>query len=51
MLQKPTNKFMENEIRFVDYRNGVWKEGELDECSQKVLTTSYKINKYYGCPL
>ena len=25
------------------------EEGELDKASQKVKTSSYKINKYSGC--
>ena len=27
---------------------GIWGEGELHESSQKVNTSSYKINKYHG---
>ena len=31
------------------YQKWGWWEGELDECSQKVQTSSYKINKYQAC--
>ena len=44
--KKPTNKLKEKEIRFVVTEVGEWAEGELDEGSQKIQTTSYKINKY-----
>ena len=30
-------------------RGGGLGEGELDEGGQKVQTSSYKINKHYGC--
>ena len=33
-------------MRFVDTEVGQWEEGELDEGSQKIQTTSYKISKY-----
>ena len=36
---------MEKEIRFVVTRRGDWGEGEGDESSQKVQTSSYR-NKY-----
>ena len=35
-------------MRFVDTEVGQWEEGELDEGSQKIQTTSYKISKYQG---
>ena len=44
--KKEKNKFIEKEIRLVVTRNRVWGQRELDEGSQKVQTSSYKINKY-----
>ena len=40
------NKLMENNTRFVDSRNWVWKEGTLEKVRQKVLIPSYKVSKY-----
>ena len=37
---------MENNTRFVDSRNWVWKEGTLEKVRQKVLIPSYKVSKY-----
>ena len=31
------------------YQSGVRGEGELHEVSQKVQTSSHKVNKYQGC--
>ena len=42
---KQTNKLTEKEIRFVVTREREQGEGELDEGSQKVQTSSYSINK------
>ena len=44
-----TNRLTEKEIRFVATRCGGVGDGELDEGSQKVQTSNYKINKYLGC--
>ena len=41
-----TNRLIEKEIIFVATREGWLGEEELDECSLKVQTSSYKINKY-----
>ena len=38
-----TNKLTEKEIIFVVTRGGDWGEGKLDEGSQKVQISSYKI--------
>ena len=42
------NKLLEEEMRFLVTRGGGWrgKWGEVDKDSQKVQTSSYKINKY-----
>ena len=45
ILQKQTNKLIEEEIRFVVTRGGGWVEGELNEGGQKVQTFNHKINK------
>ena len=45
MLQKQTDS--EKEIRFVDTRCKGWGKRELDEFSQKVQSSSYKISKYW----
>ena len=42
------NQLIEKEMRFVAIRGG-GGGGELDEGSQKVQTSSYKINKYERC--
>ena len=39
----------EKEIRFVVTKGMGLGEGELEEGGQKVQTSSYKINKYWGC--
>ena len=41
---KQINKLAEKEIRFVVTRDEEWGQGELDEGSQKVQISSYKIN-------
>ena len=41
------NKHMENNTRFTDSRNWVWREGKLEKGSQKVPTPSYKISTRY----
>ena len=48
ILQKETKqrKSWKKETRFVGTTGRVWGEGELDEGSQKVQTSSNKINKY-----
>ena len=43
---KQTDKLIGKEIRFVVTWGKVWGEVELYEGSQKVQTSSYKINKY-----
>lgn len=37
------NKFIEKRDRICGYWRGGWREGRLDEGSQKVKTSSYKI--------
>lgn len=37
------------DIGFVVYRRWRRREGELDEGGQKVHTSSYKMNKGWGC--
>ena len=49
ILQKQNKQLIEKGIRFVVTRGGAWGEGEFDEGSQKVQTSSNKINKYQGC--
>ena len=39
------SKFIEKLIRFVVFRIKNWMEGEFNDGSQKVQTTSYRINK------
>ena len=41
-----SNKLIEKQIRFTVTRSGGTGEGGLDEDSQKVQNSSYKINKY-----
>ena len=43
------NKFKEKVSRFVVTRDGGSGEGLINEGSQKTQTSSYEINKYYGC--
>ena len=40
---------MEKEIRFVVTKDGWWGEAELDELSQKIQSSSYKLSKYQAC--
>ena len=40
------NKLIAKEIIFVVIRSEVWREGKLDEVSQKAQTSNYKIKKY-----
>ena len=40
---------LRKEIRFADTRCKGWGKRELDEFSQKVQSSSYKINRYEGC--
>ena len=42
------NKLIAKEIIFVVIRSEVWREGKLDEVSQKAQTSNYKIKKYQG---
>ena len=48
MEPKKTNKLTETDDLWLPEVEG-WGEGELEEGGQKVQTSSYKINKYYGC--
>ena len=45
-FKKQANRLIEKEIRFVVTRGGVWGKEELDEGSQEVQTSSYKITKH-----
>ena len=48
VLQKQTNEVIEKEIRFVVTISWGWGKGELDEGSQKVPISIYKINSTRG---
>ena len=41
-----TNKVIDKGIRLVVIGNGGWGKKKLEKGSQKVQTSSYKINKY-----
>ena len=43
---KQTYTLIEKEIRFVFTSGRGWVEGEMDEGSQKIQTSGYKINKF-----
>ena len=45
---KQTSKLIEKDIGYVVARGRGWREGELDEDSQKVQSFSYKMNKQQG---
>ena len=45
--QKP--ELIDTENRLVVVRGREWGMGETGEGGQKVQTSSYKINKYWGC--
>ena len=45
--QKP--ELIDTENRLVVVRGREWGMGEMGEGGQKVQTSSYKINKYWGC--
>ena len=49
MESKNKNKLIDTEHRSVVAKGGRWGLGEMGEGSQKVYTSSYKINKSWGC--